>query len=110
MALENLTSIDDFIDALWLEEGLSKNIGCVSAGPDASFSMDEPEESLAGRDHRELVEWLLCSPHGVTKATFANRRLSVFKRYFGGLANAGSFADPTSECRLRGKRCVCQKP
>jgi len=76
-------SIDAFIDALWLEEGLSKNT-----------------LSAYRRDLTLLSTWLLgrelllsaalesdlnayfSAQHAQTKATTANRRLTVFKRYF----------------------------
>ncbi len=90
--------IDDFIDALWLEEGLSRN-------------------TLAAyrRDLSLLAQWL--APRGVAlpaaresdlqaymgerlaqrgKATSANRRLTVFKRYFRwALREHRIVADPT---------------
>jgi integrase/recombinase XerD len=76
-------AVDAFIDALWLEEGLSRN-------------------TLAAyrRDLRMFCEWLLARDvtlnagseadlqayfahcHATSKATTANRRLTVFKRYF----------------------------
>ena len=75
--------VDDFIDALWLEEGLSKNT-----------------LSAYRRDLTMLAQWLhakgsaldatseadlhgyFAHRHSETRATSANRRLTVFKRYF----------------------------
>ncbi|MFT6589470.1 MAG: integrase/recombinase XerD [Rhodoferax sp.] len=76
-------SIDAFIDALWLEEGLSKNT--LSAyrrdltlyvrwlEGQARVLTDTGESDL----NRYFAEQL-----DATKATTANRRLTVFKRYF----------------------------
>jgi integrase/recombinase XerD len=90
--------IDDFVDALWLEHGLSKNT-----------------LSAYRRDLELLARWL--APRGLTldavrehdlhaymgarladegKATSANRRLTVFKRYFRwALRERRITADPT---------------
>ncbi len=76
-------SIDAFIDALWLEDGLSKNT-LAAYRRDLSIYAD-----WAGKQGRRLddtVETDLNSyfslKHAATKATSANRRLTVFKRYF----------------------------
>ena len=75
--------IDSFIDALWLEEGLSRNTL-------AAYRRDLTLYSawLAGRD-RALddtaetdLNGYFAARHASTKATSANRRLTVFKRYF----------------------------
>jgi len=76
-------SIDAFVDALWLEEGLSKNTLLAYR-----------------RDLTQLAVWLHSQGRGLTqtgedelrgyfsaqlsssKVTTANRRLTVFKRYF----------------------------
>jgi integrase/recombinase XerD len=83
MPESSLTDIDAFIDALWLEHGLSRN-------------------TLAAyrRDLVLLAQWLqahkvdlldtgeshlngyFSARHASTKATTANRRLTVFKRFF----------------------------
>ena len=77
------TLIDAFIDALWLEEGLSKNTL-------AAYRRDLTLYAhwLAGRG-RVLTETeqadldaYFSARHASSKATTANRRLTVFKRYF----------------------------
>ncbi|KQV88644.1 recombinase XerD [Massilia sp. Root351] len=86
MAADNLALIDDFCDALWLEDGLAKN------------SLDAYR-----RDLKAFAHWLavarpaVAGLHGVathdidayfsarhedTKASTSNRRLSVLKRYY----------------------------
>lgn len=76
-------SIDAFIDALWLEEGLSKNT--LSAyRRDLTLYI----HWLRGRE-RQLTDTMevdlnayFSARHQSSKATTANRRLTVFKRYF----------------------------
>ena len=72
-----------FIDSLWLEEGLSRNtldayrrdlvlLGQWLAGQGKVLS-EATEADLNG---------YFAARHGQTRATTANRRLTVFKRYF----------------------------
>jgi integrase/recombinase XerD len=84
MTSDSQAAIDRFVDAVWLEDGLSAN-------------------TLAAyrRDLTALAQWLYLSSglsleavqeshlqayfaarHSLSKATSANRRLTVFKRYF----------------------------
>lgn len=84
MTPDSQAAIDRFVDAVWLEDGLSAN-------------------TLAAyrRDLSALAEWLQTSSgtpldsvqeshlqayfaarHSLSKATSANRRLTVFKRYY----------------------------
>lgn len=75
--------IDSFIDALWLEEGLSKNT--LSA-----YRRDLTLYAAWLQGHNKVLTDALegdlngyfAARHRVTKATTANRRLTVFKRYF----------------------------
>lgn len=76
-------SIDTFIDALWLEEGLSKNTLAAYRRDLTLYAV-----WLQGRG-RVLTDTLesdlngyFSAQHSTTKATTANRRLTVFKRYF----------------------------
>ena len=76
-------SIDTFVDALWLEEGLSKNTLLAYRRDLTLFAA-----WLQGRE-RVLTDTLeadlngyFSAQHSTTKATTANRRLTVFKRYF----------------------------
>jgi integrase/recombinase XerD len=88
-------SIDAFIDALWLEEGLSRNT--------LEAYRRDLNQLLA---HREGSSLLACAEadlhayfsvrHAATKATTANRRLTVFKRYFRWALRQGRITtDPT---------------
>jgi len=76
-------SIDAFIDALWLEEGLSRNTL-------AAYRRDLQlyEKWLAQRGLRlpatgeADLHGYFAARHAETKPTSSNRRLTVFKRYF----------------------------
>ncbi|MEO7393208.1 MAG: site-specific tyrosine recombinase XerD [Ramlibacter sp.] len=77
-------SVDTFIDALWLEEGLSKNTL-------AAYRRDLSLYAawLHGKDGRAIsttseldLNAYFAAKHDASKATTANRRLTVFKRYF----------------------------
>ncbi len=86
MQSQSQSSIDAFIDALWLEDGLSKNTlaayrrdlslyaGWLGAQKHGSRRLDETVETD--------INAYFSARHSVTKATSANRRLTVFKRYF----------------------------
>lgn len=80
------SSIDAFIDALWLEDGLSKNT-LAAYRRDLSLYADWlGAKEQRGRKIDDTVEIDLnryfAARHAATKATSANRRLTVFKRYF----------------------------
>jgi integrase/recombinase XerD len=79
----DLDAIATFVDALWLEEGLSRNtldayrrdltlLAQWLAGRGASL-MRAGEAELNG---------YFSARHSATRATTANRRLTVFKRFF----------------------------
>jgi len=77
------TGIDDFIDALWLEEGLSRNT-LAAYRRDLSLLarwLLVQGQALDTMHPHELLAYF-SARHSGTKATSANRRLSVFKRYF----------------------------
>ena len=86
MHTSSQANIDSFIDALWLEDGLSKNTlaayrrdlslyaGWLGAQKQGSRRLDETIETD--------INAYFSVRHSVTKATSANRRLTVFKRYF----------------------------
>ena len=110
MALENLTSIDDFIDALWLEEGLSKNTLAAYRRDLTLLSqwMSQRNRLLEETTESELNAYF-AARHGETKATSANRRLSVFKRYFRwALRERRVVADPT--LRMQAARQALRVP
>ncbi|MDR3454337.1 MAG: site-specific tyrosine recombinase XerD [Rhodoferax sp.] len=77
------SSIDAFVDALWLEEGLSKNTLSAYRRDLSLFSDWLGGEGLSLNDTAENhLSGYFSLKHAATKATTANRRLTVFKRYF----------------------------
>jgi integrase/recombinase XerD len=81
--LASHAAIDAFIDALWLEEGLSKNTLTAYRRDLALFSVWLAEQNRALNATREAdLQVYFAVRHVDTKATTANRRLTVFKRYF----------------------------
>jgi integrase/recombinase XerD len=87
-----------FVDALWLEEGLSRNTLDAYRRDLVLFG-----QWLAAHGARSLVQadeaaihGYFASRHAQTRATTANRRLTVFKRYFRwALRERQIDADPT---------------
>ncbi len=76
-------SIDDFIDALWLEAGLAKNTLAAYRQDLVSYArwMVDQGKALIASSEGDLQAYF-AHRHEETKATSANRRLTVFKRYF----------------------------
>ena len=93
----SLAAIDAFIDALWLEEGLSRNTLSAYRLDLTQYCqwLAEREKHLNETTEAELQAYF-AHRHAETKATSANRRLSVFKRYFHwALRENAIAADPT---------------
>jgi integrase/recombinase XerD len=90
-------SIDQFIDALWLEEGLSKNT--LEAYRRDLKLFDQwlaGKGSSIGRATESDINGYFAARHAGSKATTANRRLTVLRRYFRwGLRERLLDADPT---------------
>ena len=97
MSIANDTSIDAFIDAIWLEEGLSKNTLSAYRRDLSLYGQwlagrGKPIEASAESD----LNAYFAARHSQTRATSANRRLTVFKRYFRwALRERMIAADPT---------------
>jgi integrase/recombinase XerD len=89
--------IDAFIDALWLEDGLSANTLAAYRRDLTLYAAWLGKQSGALRSTSELdLQRYFSERHGETKATSANRRLTVFKRYFHWALREGMVAvDPT---------------
>ena len=75
--------VDTFIDALWLEDGLSKNTLAAYRRDLHLFSrwLATSERVLAAATEVDILSYF-SARHATSKATTANRRLTVFKRYF----------------------------
>ena len=93
-------SIDSFIDALWLEDGLSKNTLAAYRRDLSLYAVWLADIVQGSRCLDQTLEADLngyfSARHNTTKATTANRRLTVFKRYFAwALRERFINADPT---------------
>jgi integrase/recombinase XerD len=77
-------SIDAFISALWLEEGLAKNT-LEAYRRDlnlyAAWLLELHSRGIQTTEEQDLREYF-AAKHDASKATSANRRLTVFKRFF----------------------------
>jgi integrase/recombinase XerD len=103
-------AIDAFIDALWLEEGLSKNTLAAYRRDLALFG-----DWLAGRGQALAaateadINGYFAARHSATRATTANRRLTVLRRFFRwALRERMVEADPT--LRLQAARQPLRVP
>ena len=100
MRAESQSSIDGFIDALWLEDGLSRNTLAAYRRDLSLYATWLAAPAQRGRQLNETAEVDLngyfSARHASTRATSANRRLTVFKRYFRwALRERFIAADPT---------------
>ena len=100
MHTNSQASIDSFIDALWLEDGLSKNTLAAYRRDLSLYAVWLANISQGNRALDATVEndlnGYFSARHSATKATTANRRLTVFKRYFAwALREKFIHADPT---------------
>lgn len=81
---ESRTAVDRFVDAVWIEDGLAAAT-LAAYRRDLSLFADWLAAS-AGRTLNQTTEADLrayaVARHGASRATSANRRLTVFKRYF----------------------------
>jgi integrase/recombinase XerD len=78
------SSVDRFVEALWLEDGLSANTLAayrLDLSLYASWLFLTHRLALDATQELHLQSYF-AERHGQTKATSANRRLTVFKRYF----------------------------
>jgi len=75
--------VDDFIDALWLEEGLARNTLAAYRRDLTLYATWLTGQGLSLLDSVEGdLNAYFAASHAATKASTANRRLTVFKRYF----------------------------
>lgn len=83
---QSQSGIDAFVDALWLEDGLSKNTLAAYRRDLSLYAVWLGAKERGGRALDETLEsdihGYFAARHSATKATSANRRLTVFKRYF----------------------------
>lgn len=77
-------SIDTFIDAIWLEDGLAQNT--LSAyrrdlGAFAHWLHSKKAKALEEADASDIQDWF-AALHPTSKATTANRRLATLRRFY----------------------------
>ena len=81
---QSSASIDRFVDALWIEDGLSNNT-LAAYRRDlqlyAEWLAHSSARALDATRESDLLEYRVARHEG-SKATSSNRRLTVFKRYF----------------------------
>jgi integrase/recombinase XerD len=88
-------SIDSFIDAIWLEAGLSANTLQAYRRDLGMYAQWLAQTPIDASTEHELNAYF-AARHEATKATTANRRLAVFRRYFRwALRERLILADPT---------------
>ena len=84
---QSQSAIDTFIDALWLEDGLSRNTLAAYRRDLSLFavwlnSTEQQQHRTLDDSDEDAIKAYFAFRHAVTKATSANRCLTVFKRYF----------------------------
>ncbi|MBV7543422.1 site-specific tyrosine recombinase XerD [Acidovorax sp. sic0104] len=99
MSDASLTAIDAFVDALWLEDGLSRNTLAAYRRDLTLYAQwlaaQQPAVALDGTAEHHLNGYF-AARHAETRATSANRRLTVLRRYFHwALRERRITADPT---------------
>ena len=78
------SSIDQFLDAVWLEDGLAANTLAAYRRDLTAFAQwlhARHGKSLEAGDAGDIQEWF-AARHAVSKATTANRRLASLRRYY----------------------------
>ena len=104
-------AIDAFIDALWLEDGLSRNTLAAYRRDLSLYAqwLAERGRALPQTEESDLNAYMGARYQQKGKATSANRRLTVFKRYFRwALRERLITADPTA--RLQSARQPMRVP
>lgn len=104
--------MDSFIDAMWLEDGLSRHTLEAYRSDLRRYAIWQSQQNgaltLAATQEHHLQAYFAAS-HATTRATSANRRLTVLRRYFHWLLRQGLIAqDPT--VRLQAARQPLRVP
>ena len=84
MPENNQAAIDRFVDAVWLEDGLSANTLAAYRRDLAALAQWLQQNAATALDaaQESHLQAYFAARHSLSKATSANRRLTVFKRYF----------------------------
>ena len=84
MSVSSQAAIDRFVDAVWLEDGLSANtLAAYRRDLEALAAWLSQSSGISLNAVQELhLQAYFAARHSLSKATSANRRLTVFKRYY----------------------------
>jgi integrase/recombinase XerD len=84
MSADSQAAIDRFVDAVWLEDGLSANtLAAYRRDLTALADWLSQSSGISLNAVQELhLQAYFAARHSLSKATSANRRLTVFKRYY----------------------------
>jgi integrase/recombinase XerD len=84
MTPDSQAAIDRFVDAVWLEDGLSANTLAAYRRDLSALADWLQQTSLTPLDsvQESHLQAYFAARHSLSKATSANRRLTVFKRYY----------------------------
>ena len=84
MSPDSQAAIDRFVDAVWLEDGLSANtLAAYRRDLTALADWLSQSSGISLNAVQELhLQAYFAARHSLSKATSANRRLTVFKRYY----------------------------
>jgi integrase/recombinase XerD len=84
MTPDSQAAIDRFVDAVWLEDGLSVNTLAAYRRDLSALADWLQQTSLTPLDRvqESHLQAYFAARHSLSKATSANRRLTVFKRYY----------------------------
>jgi integrase/recombinase XerD len=101
---EDQAVIDRFIDALWLEDGLSRNTLAAYRrdlqGLSTGLALQDPAPNLLTAVDWQLMA-VMAARHAGTKTSTANRRLTVYRRFYRwALRESLRSADPTLKLDL----------
>ena len=84
MSPDSQAAIDRFVDAVWLEDGLSANTLAAYRRDLAALAkwLGQTTGHALNAGQESHLQGYFAARHSLTKATSANRRLTVFKRYY----------------------------
>ncbi|MEG0820266.1 MAG: site-specific tyrosine recombinase XerD [Burkholderiaceae bacterium] len=87
--------IDEFVDAVWLEDGLSTNTLAAYRRDLNGLVAHLDERGLLAASEADLSDWI-AAEHEATRTSTANRRLAVLRRFYRwALRESKISADPT---------------
>jgi len=84
LAFSSPATIDAFLDAIWLEDGLAQNTLSAYRRDLTAFAQWLHAKTGKGLEHADaadIQDWF-AARHAASKATTANRRLAALRRYY----------------------------